>query len=86
MLSLICNRMEVQGRPTPHRDGSHYTFTCDEYDCDMNSGPVCGIDAAGFPRMFENRCLAESVYCREGRCMYIFFKYLFKKIELKIRE
>lgn len=38
--------------------------------CDLNSGPVCGIDASGVTRTFENKCMADLAYCRFGTCKY----------------
>jgi hypothetical protein len=34
--------------------------------CDLDSGPVCGIDDTGMPRTFENRCMADLAYCQYG--------------------
>lgn len=39
-------------------------------DFDSGSGPVCGIDDSGVTRTFENRCMANLAYCREGTCKY----------------
>ncbi|GLV31635.1 hypothetical protein CBL_07396 [Carabus blaptoides fortunei] len=64
---LIFAYGEVQGKPTPQRDGTANIIACLDIYCDNDSGPVCGIDASGFPRTFENRCLAKLAYCREGR-------------------
>lgn len=43
---------------------------CLQQECDLESGPVCGIDASGMPLTFENRCMAMLAYCRFGSCKY----------------
>ncbi|KAG5875601.1 hypothetical protein JTB14_025377 [Gonioctena quinquepunctata] len=39
---------------------------CLTQDCDLDSGPVCAIDASGVPKNFENRCTAMFAFCRFG--------------------
>lgn len=51
-------------------DGVANIVTCVDFRCDFPEGPVCGIDSSGELRTFENRCIAELTYCREGRCKF----------------
>ncbi|KAJ8921654.1 hypothetical protein NQ315_010563 [Exocentrus adspersus] len=39
---------------------------CLTEECDLDSGPVCAIDASGLPRTFDNRCMAMLAFCRFG--------------------
>lgn len=45
-------------------------IACLDMNCDQDAGPVCGIDASGMTRTFENRCFANLAYCNEGRCKW----------------
>ncbi|KAJ8952673.1 hypothetical protein NQ318_020988 [Aromia moschata] len=39
---------------------------CLTQECDLDSGPVCAIDASGVTQTFDNRCMATLAFCRYG--------------------
>jgi hypothetical protein len=70
---FVCCRVNISRRCPPH---NALMPACLGQGCDLDSGPVCGIDDTGMPRTFENRCMADLAYCQYGTCKQILLKTL----------
>ncbi|KAL1489277.1 hypothetical protein ABEB36_014206 [Hypothenemus hampei] len=53
----------IQGFPHGNHHASVNCILNQMDDCDLNSGPVCAIDASGITETFENKCMAFVVSC-----------------------
>jgi len=61
-LSIAFRIEAAPGAPRPHAN----CMITEMEDCDLNSGPVCGIDDSGIMKTFENKCMAYVVTCQRN--------------------